>query len=279
MAKQLSQNYGDRAWTVCVLAESTGEQSPVYGVRLSPGYPYLDAEVLYAARHEYACTAVDVLARRTRLAFVDAQAALAALPRVIEIMSKEIGWSRARQRAEYAHGVKFLGSMGLAPAAANESATAAAAMWDGARSWRAWFARLVGYGPPMTASPPGAYSSSSFQPSYSRSKFDLGEVDALKALFERRVAASSRPAAGRLSKAEIEPALKTFAGEWPGAGYEGFRDADYRYVLAQEGLEDVDVDEFIEMCSNLKDVSMMSPAKVARKERKRIPVEKSGGGV
>lgn len=59
--------------------------------------PYVEAEVFYATRHEYACTAVDILARRTRLAFVDAQAALAALPRVIEIMSKELGWSRARQ--------------------------------------------------------------------------------------------------------------------------------------------------------------------------------------
>lgn len=245
MAKQLSQNYGDRAWTVCALAESTGEPWPVHGGRLSPGYPYVEAEVLYAARHEYACTAVDVLARRTRLAFVDAQAALAALPRVIEIMSKELGWSRARQRAEYASGVQFLGSMGLAPGTAvSDSAHAG---WEGARSWRSWFEsgfwRLVGLA--GVSAPPGA---SSFKPSYSRTKFDAGEVDALRDLFDRRVASSSR--VGRLSKAEIEPALKAFTHEWPGAGYEGFRDADYRYVFAQEGLDDrtdVDVDEFVEV--------------------------------
>lgn len=63
--------------------------------------PYVEAEVFYATRHEYACTAVDILARRTRLAFVDAQAAL----RVIEIMSKELGWSRARQWEEYTRGM------------------------------------------------------------------------------------------------------------------------------------------------------------------------------
>ena len=250
MAKQLSDNYGDRAWTVCALAEPTGEQWPVHGVRLSPNHSYVEAEVLYAARHEYACTAVDVLARRTRLAFVDAQAALAALPRVIEIMSKELGWSRARQRAEYARGVQFLGSMGLAPGSAVNNATATG--WEGARTWRTWFEcgfwRVVGLA--GVSAPSG--TSSSFKPSYSRTKFDAGEVDALRELFDRRVAAATSSSRGRLNKAEIEPTLKAFAREWPGAGYEGFREADYRYVFSQEGLEDwtdVDFDEFVEVGS------------------------------
>ena len=253
MAKQLSDNYGDRAWTVCALAEP-GEQWPVHGVRLSHNHSYVEAEVLYAARHEYACTAVDVLARRTRLAFVDVQAALAALPRVIEIMSKELGWSRARQRAEYARGVQFLGSMGLAPGSAANNATAITG-WEGALSWRTWFEvgfwRIVGLAGVST--PSGA--SSSFKPSYSRTKFDPGEVDALRELFDRRVAAAASSSRGRLNKAEIEPALKAFAHEWPGAGYEGFREADYRYVFAQEGLEDwtdVDFDEFVEVGSPMR---------------------------
>ena len=37
---------------------------------------------MYAARHEYCETATDFLLRRTRLAFVDIDAAEAALPRV-----------------------------------------------------------------------------------------------------------------------------------------------------------------------------------------------------
>jgi glycerol-3-phosphate dehydrogenase len=253
VARQLSDNYGDRAWTVCALAESTGEQWPVHGVRLSSNHFYVEAEVLYATRHEYACTAVDVLARRTRLAFVDAQAALAALPRVIEIMSKELGWSRARQRAEYARGVQFLGSMGLAPGSAVNNATATG--WEGARSWRTWFEggfwRLVGLA--GVSAPSGA--SSSLKLSYSRTKFDAGEVDALRELYDQRVAAATSSSLGRLNKAEIEPALKAFAREWPGAGYEGFREADYRYVFAQEGLEDwtdVDFDEFVEVGSPMR---------------------------
>ena len=39
VAKHLSNNYGDRAWTVCALAEPTGESWPLHGIRLSPSYP------------------------------------------------------------------------------------------------------------------------------------------------------------------------------------------------------------------------------------------------
>ena len=46
------------------------------------GHPQLEAEVVYAARHEYCETATDFLMRRTRLAFVDIDAAESALPRV-----------------------------------------------------------------------------------------------------------------------------------------------------------------------------------------------------
>lgn len=44
-----------------------------YPKRLSNRHPMLEAEVVFACRQEYAMTAVDVIARRTRLAFLDAQ--------------------------------------------------------------------------------------------------------------------------------------------------------------------------------------------------------------
>ena len=46
------------------------------------GHPQLEAEVVYTARHEYCESAEDFLARRTRLAFLDIEAARQALPRV-----------------------------------------------------------------------------------------------------------------------------------------------------------------------------------------------------
>jgi glycerol-3-phosphate dehydrogenase len=113
VAKHLTTAYGDRAWTVAALCAPTEERFPVRGIRLSTLYPFVDGEVRYAVRHEYAQTAVDVVARRTRLAFLNAQAALEALPRIIDLMSEELGWSKARKATEWTNAVHFLGSMGL----------------------------------------------------------------------------------------------------------------------------------------------------------------------
>ena len=66
VAKHLVESYGNRAWTVASLTEMTGERWPVRGIRLSKMYRYIEGEVRYAVRYEYAETAIDVLARRTR---------------------------------------------------------------------------------------------------------------------------------------------------------------------------------------------------------------------
>ena len=50
-----------------------------------------EAMVRFAARHEYARTVEDVLARRSRLLFLDARAALAAAPTVAAILHQETG--------------------------------------------------------------------------------------------------------------------------------------------------------------------------------------------
>lgn len=50
-----------------------------------------EAMVRFAARHEYARTVEDVLARRSRLLFLDARAALAAAPTVAAILRQETG--------------------------------------------------------------------------------------------------------------------------------------------------------------------------------------------
>jgi glycerol-3-phosphate dehydrogenase len=104
VAKHLTESYGDRAWTVAALCRPTDKRFPARGERISQLYPFVDGEIRYAVRHEYAQTAVDVLARRTRLAFLNAQAALEALPRVIDIMAEELSWDRKRQDVEWRSG-------------------------------------------------------------------------------------------------------------------------------------------------------------------------------
>jgi glycerol-3-phosphate dehydrogenase len=101
VAKHLTESYGDRAWIVAALSVPTEKRFPVRGEKISPLYPFIDGEVRYAVRHEYAQTAVDVLARRTRLAFLNAQAALEALPKVIDIMGGELKWDSKRKELEW----------------------------------------------------------------------------------------------------------------------------------------------------------------------------------
>ena len=114
VAKHLTESYGDRAWIVAALSEPTEKRFPVRGIRISALYPFIDGEIRYAVRHEYAQTAVDVLARRMRLAFLNAQAALEALPQVIDMMGEELQWSAKRKETEWRDTVQFLASMGLA---------------------------------------------------------------------------------------------------------------------------------------------------------------------
>ncbi|WP_295850123.1 glycerol-3-phosphate dehydrogenase/oxidase [uncultured Xylophilus sp.] len=62
-------------------------QLPGAGVELAPGLT--EAMVRFAVRHEYARTVEDVLARRSRLLFLDAARAAALAPRVARILQEE----------------------------------------------------------------------------------------------------------------------------------------------------------------------------------------------
>lgn len=109
VARHLATNYGDRAWSVLAEAPTAATAT----ARLAPRFPFIEAEVRHAVRSEAACTAADVISRRTRLAFLDVDAALGALPRVIDVMAEELGWGEARQAHEWTETVRFLRSMGL----------------------------------------------------------------------------------------------------------------------------------------------------------------------
>jgi glycerol-3-phosphate dehydrogenase len=64
---------------------------PSGNARLAERLPYVAGQVVFAARNEMARTVEDVLARRTRALFLDAEAAVAAAPRVAELLAAELG--------------------------------------------------------------------------------------------------------------------------------------------------------------------------------------------
>lgn len=63
--------------------------------KLHPNLPHVEAEVVWAVRHEAARSIEDVLARRTRALFLDARACIDAAPRVAELMAAELGEDQA----------------------------------------------------------------------------------------------------------------------------------------------------------------------------------------
>eukprot|EP00073_Rattus_norvegicus_P044828 XP_017446976.1 PREDICTED: LOW QUALITY PROTEIN: glycerol-3-phosphate dehydrogenase, mitochondrial isoform X1 [Rattus norvegicus] len=107
VAQHLAKTYGDKAFDVAKMASVTGKRWPVVGVRLVSEFPYIEAEVKYGIK-EYACTAVDMISRRTRLAFLNVQAAEEALPKIVELMGRELNWSELRKQEELETATRFL---------------------------------------------------------------------------------------------------------------------------------------------------------------------------
>ncbi|GAB4854983.1 Glycerol-3-phosphate dehydrogenase sdp6, mitochondrial [Ancistrocladus abbreviatus] len=103
VARHLSHAYGTLAERVATIA-----QNETLGKRLAHGYPFLEAEVAYCARHEYCESAVDFIARRCRVAFLDTNAAGRALPRIVDILAAEHHWDKSKKQQELEKAQVFL---------------------------------------------------------------------------------------------------------------------------------------------------------------------------
>ncbi len=64
-------------------------------------------------KEEYATTIIDVIARRTRLAFLDTDATRACIPRVADIMAENLQWDDQKKSSEIEKANKFLESMNV----------------------------------------------------------------------------------------------------------------------------------------------------------------------
>jgi glycerol-3-phosphate dehydrogenase len=75
-------------------------ENPAWGERIHPDLPDLMAEVAWAVVEEMALTLEDVMARRTRMLFLDARASMASAPRVAALMAKLLGKDEDWQRTQ-----------------------------------------------------------------------------------------------------------------------------------------------------------------------------------
>lgn len=81
--------YGDNEQNILELVRDKS----FLGNKLADGLSYIEAEVVWAVRNEMARTVEDVLARRLRILFLDAKAAMEVAPRVAELMRSELNYS------------------------------------------------------------------------------------------------------------------------------------------------------------------------------------------
>ncbi|NWZ42334.1 GPDM protein, partial [Brachypodius atriceps] len=107
VAQHLASTYGGKAFEVAKIAQVTGKRWPIVGKRLVSEFPYIEAEVVYGVK-EYARTAVDIISRRTRLAFLNVQAAHEALPTIVDIMARELNWCEQKKKEQLEAAKTFL---------------------------------------------------------------------------------------------------------------------------------------------------------------------------
>ena len=98
---QCLARYGVEVGRVLELVTS----DPSLARRVCPHHDYIEAELVHAFRHEFACTITDILARRTRIAWSSCQG-LDLLSTLMALLQRYGGLSRAqvtRQVEAYHH--------------------------------------------------------------------------------------------------------------------------------------------------------------------------------
>lgn len=125
VAEHLASNYGTRAPIILELFEDSKENKlPIILANhqkekvVDSGYqdfefPFTIAELKYSMKYEYARTPVDFLARRTRLAFLNAKEALKAIDGVVDIMADELNWSSVTKKQHRDYAIDYISKMGI----------------------------------------------------------------------------------------------------------------------------------------------------------------------
>merc|ERR1719353_232389 len=112
IAKHLCHTYGAAAFAVCEQRTKDPKKAVPVGKVLVEGYPFIEAEVEYAANNEYAVTVKDMLTLRMRLAYLNSEAAKHAIPRVAELMGDALGWSSRERKRQIEEAKKYIGEFG-----------------------------------------------------------------------------------------------------------------------------------------------------------------------
>ncbi|CCE83662.1 Piso0_004247 [Millerozyma farinosa CBS 7064] len=135
LAKHLSHNYGSRSAMILELYHQSDYNKLPITLASSKSFapsedtastenhlsyqsfdePFTIAELKYSLKYEYIRTPIDFLARRTRLAFLNAREALSAVDGVVEIMKKDLQWDEETTEKLRNQAKDYIGQMGISP--------------------------------------------------------------------------------------------------------------------------------------------------------------------
>lgn len=135
LAKHLSHNYGSRASLILELYQQSDYNKLPITLAATKEFrpsdvkntndsnlsyqsfdePFTIAELKYSLDYEYTRHPVDFLARRTRLAFLNARQALSAVDGVVEIMKQELNWDEETTQRLTKEAKTYIGHMGISP--------------------------------------------------------------------------------------------------------------------------------------------------------------------
>jgi glycerol-3-phosphate dehydrogenase len=96
LAEHLVRSYGSEWRDVWAIVGS----NHALAANVSPGLPYIGAELVWAVEHEMALTLADILIRRLHVAFETHDHGLAAAPAVARVVAPLLGWNTRRIEAE-----------------------------------------------------------------------------------------------------------------------------------------------------------------------------------
>lgn len=88
--------YGTDARFIRMIAK----ENKTWGKKLHPDLPYIGAEVIWSIRNEMARTVEDILARRTRLLFLDARKSVELAPLIAKMLARELDKSQKWEEAQ-----------------------------------------------------------------------------------------------------------------------------------------------------------------------------------
>ena len=107
IAKHLIRQYGTASLRVVEIGKIRDNLK-----RLHEDYPFIESEVLYSIQSEMAVKPNDIICRRVPVSFIDYEAtSRIILPKVIDIMAKELKWSEERKTKEIEEAHKSLPAM------------------------------------------------------------------------------------------------------------------------------------------------------------------------